>query len=482
MPVSREVPRAPRTQRSGGQKLVLVLGSIVVLACIAGAALVGFAWYKVGTRTTFKVDSLTPQPKGAANFLVVGVDSDAGVSKSNPITNEREDSKNTDTIMVLRLDPSTGRGSLLSIPRDLYVPIADTGQTHRINYARGISKDALVKTVQSTLGIPINHYIEIDFKGFQGLVDAVDGVPVYFPEAVQDGHTGLQAEAGCTTLSGGQALALVRSRYLETRNAAGEWVADPTSDFGRMKRQQAFIRSLAARALSKGTGDPIAALQLLSSATGSIGTSSSLNNDQLIEIARRFRNLGPGSLDTYSLPVDPDKVDDNQDVLRLRAADAEPVLAIFRGTTVQEQAGASSPTVPVLLPSQINVKVLNGSGVAGLAKKDADQFAALGFKITGTGNATSSEFASTKVLYAAGGEAAASVVAQAFGASVQQALDKTLDGSAIVIVLGKDRLQIKSAATATVAPSPTDSVVTTAVPVVTAPAGAGPVDPAAACG
>ena len=480
MPDRREPSRAPRTKRTGGQKLVVVLGSVVVLACLAGAALVGFAWYKVDNRTTFKVDSLTPQPKGAANFLVVGVDSDAGLSKSNPITNERDDSKNTDTIMVLRLDPSTGRGSLLSIPRDLYVPIADTGQTHRINYARGISKDALVKTVQSALGIPINHYIEVDFKGFQGLVDAVDGVPVYFPAAVQDGHTGLHADAGCTTLDGGQALALVRSRYLETLNSSGQWVADPTSDFGRMKRQQAFIRSLAARALSKGTGDPVTALQLLSSATGSIGTSSSLNNDQLVEIARRFRNLGPGSLDTYSLPVDPDKVDDGQDVLRLRATDAEPVLAIFRGTTVQEVAGAASPTVPVLLPNQINIKVLNGSGVAGLAKKDADALAALGFKITGTGNATSSEFATTKILYASGGDAAARVVAQSYSGSVQQALDKTLDGSAIVVVLGKDQLPLKTTAAIAPAPSPENPVVTTAAPVVSAPTGAA--DPAAACG
>ncbi len=481
-------PRGPsrplKTKRTAGQFFVVALGSLVVLACVVGAVFVGFAWYKIDNRATFTVDSLTPQAKGAANFLIVGVDSAAGISKSNPITNQRDDSKNTDTIMVLRLDQSTGRGSLMSIPRDLYVPIAGTGATHRINWARGISKDTLVKTIKGALNIDINHYIEIDFKGFEDLVNAVDGVPVYFPKSVRDAHTGLAADAGCTTLSGGQALALVRSRYLEELGDDGQWHEDLSSDFGRIKRQQSFIRSLVKRALAAGTGDPITALQLLTSATGNIGTSSTLDNDKLVALARRFKSLGPGSLDTYSLPVDPIKVDDGQDVLQLRATEAEKTLSIFRGTTAQEQAGASSATVPKLTPQQISVKVLNGSGIAGLAKKDGDLLAAQGFKITSTGNATSSEYAATKILFAAGGEAGAAVVAEGFAGSVQQALDKTLDGSSIVIVLGKDQLAVKSAAT-TAAPTVSNSGGASATPTdtaVTVPAAAGAADPAASCG
>ena len=309
VPPRRSAPRQPATPvgRTVRQRAILTLTSSVIVFCLLGVAFVGYAYYQLNNRTTFAVKSLTPLSNSQANFLLVGVDSATGIDKTNPITNDRRDSANTDTIMILHLDQITGRGSLLSIPRDLYVPIAGTPYTDRINVARGLTngRDALVKTIKAALNIDINHYVEVDFKGFLGIVNAVDGVPFYFAKPSRDANTGLNVERGCVTLDGAMALALVRSRHLEEQAADGSWAKDLSSDFGRIKRQQQFIRSLTKRALSKASGNPFTALQLLNGTLSAVGTSQTLSNDDLLSLAKRFKNLGPASLDTYTLPTDP---------------------------------------------------------------------------------------------------------------------------------------------------------------------------------
>jgi LCP family protein required for cell wall assembly len=177
-------------------------------------------------------DTEPPALSAPINVLVVGVD-------TRPDGEEVSGSR-TDTIAVVRLDPNGPRLTVLSIPRDLYVPI-DGGGEDRINSAFAAGPDALVRTVADVLGVEINHYMEIDFAGFARLVDLAGGVDVSFDAPVRDRNTGFTAEAGCAHLDGEQALAYVRSRHFETFDAAtGEWVQDPTSDLGRIARQQDF--------------------------------------------------------------------------------------------------------------------------------------------------------------------------------------------------------------------------------------------------
>jgi LCP family protein required for cell wall assembly len=171
------------------------------------------------------------------NVLVVGVD-------SRPEGDEVSGSR-TDTIAVVRLDPTGPRLTVVSIPRDLYVPI-DGGGEDRINSALAAGRDVLVRTVSDVLAVEINHYMEIDFAGFARLVDLAGGVDVSFDTAVRDRNTGFAAEVGCAHLDGQQALAYVRWRLFEAFDAAtGKWVQDPTSDLGRIARQQDFgVRAL----------------------------------------------------------------------------------------------------------------------------------------------------------------------------------------------------------------------------------------------
>jgi LCP family protein required for cell wall assembly len=177
-------------------------------------------------------DTEPPALAAPINVLVVGVD-------TRPDGGEVSGSR-TDTIAVVRLDPDGPRVTVVSIPRDLYVPI-DGGGEARINSALGRGRDALVATVGDTLDVEINHYMEIDFAGFARLVDLAGGVDISFDAPVRDRNTGFVADAGCAHLDGQQALAYVRARRFETYDATSDtWVRDPTSDLGRIARQQDF--------------------------------------------------------------------------------------------------------------------------------------------------------------------------------------------------------------------------------------------------
>ena len=129
--------------------------------------------------------------------------------------------KRSDTILLVRIDPVAGTVKMLSFPRDLWVPIADTGQNDRINAAYGRGRQVLVDTIRKDFGVDVNNYIEVDFRGFKGLVDALGGVPMYFDTAMRDSNTGLNiTQPGCVTLNGDEALAFARSRHLQFKDGA----------------------------------------------------------------------------------------------------------------------------------------------------------------------------------------------------------------------------------------------------------------------
>ena len=182
-------------------------------------------------------------PTAPSNFLVVGSDSRAGL---DDLTNfGAVGGARGDVVMIVRLDPKTSEAEMLSIPRDLYVDIPGNGM-NKINaaYAFG-GPPLLVETVRENLGIEINHYVEIDFVGFQALVDELGGIEIAFPYQARDLKSGLDVGSGSQTLNGDQALAYARSRsYQELQN--GSWVSVDANDIGRTARQQEVIRAIVA--------------------------------------------------------------------------------------------------------------------------------------------------------------------------------------------------------------------------------------------
>ena len=179
----------------------------------------------------------------------------------------------------------------------------------------------LVATIAATFGIEINHYVAIDFAGFQDLVDLAGGVDVPFETAVRDRHTGFVAEAGCQHLDGAEALAYVRARYLERfDSASGTWKNDPVSDLGRIARQQDLIRRMytAVLAANYGVTDELA---ILTDVVDDITVDDGLDLDGLRSLFATARTIGAAGFVSYSL----------SDVVRAQTIDGNAVLIATGG-------------------------------------------------------------------------------------------------------------------------------------------------------
>jgi LCP family protein required for cell wall assembly len=242
--------------------------------------------------------------------------------------------------MLLHVDPDETTAALLSLPRDLWVPIAGQDRSQRINTAINEGgPQLLIDTIAETFDLDVHHYVEVDFAGFYDLVDAIDGVPVYFAEPARDPDSLLDVpEAGCVTLDAAQALAYARSRHYEFYRD-GRWHTDGSGDLGRITRQQDFIRRALHRAVSRGARNPAVLKELIDVAVGTVTIDDELTPGDLLALGSRFRSFNPDTLVTYSLPVD-DVVIRGAAVLRVRESEAEAVLAVFRGSPV---GGAVAP-------------------------------------------------------------------------------------------------------------------------------------------
>ncbi len=218
---------------------VLVVGLWVGLLLWAGLA----AWGKV-TRVDAIPDGDRPSAGKGTNVLLVGSDSRAGLSSAQAKKLKTGGSNiagsRTDSIMVLHM-PSSGEPTLVSLPRDTYVPIPGH-RSNKINAAFSFGPKVLTQTVENVTGLRIDHYMEIGFGGFAGVVDSVGGVQMCLPKAMNDPYAHINLKAGCQNLGGVNALGYVRSRHV-----------DATSDLARVKRQREFLGALTKKVASPST-------------------------------------------------------------------------------------------------------------------------------------------------------------------------------------------------------------------------------------
>jgi len=327
------------------------IAGLVALAIVAGAGATGMnlavrrAMGSV-TRAADATESLTPLNGQFVNYLLVGSDSREGASESDEdfaVVGDEGDvsGRRSDTLMVLHHDLATGTLSLLSIPRDLWVKIGNGDSSQRVNTAYQEGRDVLVRTVQNSLGIPVHHYLEVDFRGFKTIVDAVGGVEVCVEHLSRDRNTGLYLRAGCHRLDGVRALAYARSRKFEER-INDEWVRDGTGDLGRASRQRGFVEALARSAATGVADNPFQA-----GIAANEGLSALVVDDRL-DLVSMMRSLLPSmasGVGSYSLPVVFDRVGEAS-VLRLgKGSDA--VLAFFAGAGPAPRQNDDQPDEPV---------------------------------------------------------------------------------------------------------------------------------------
>jgi LCP family protein required for cell wall assembly len=295
-----------------------MLVPLLLLALVLGVVYKAYSAYNKIERIDL-TDVLDPVSGDATNYLLVGSDSR---DELDPEGNSGVTGRRSDTLIVLRTTPEGS--AMMSIPRDLWVTVAETGKQGRINGAYNAGPANLVQTVKDNLGIPINHYMEVGFGSFAGLVDAIGGVTINFPHPAHDDQSGLVVDtAGDVTLNGQQALAYARSRHY-TETIDGEQVTEPTADLGRQQRQQVFLRTALAEVGA--TRNPLTLLRVADAMSSELIIDSGLGFGEAISFVRK---LGSGDPLTVILPTEGVRKGDAA-VLELVEPDAQVVLAGFR--------------------------------------------------------------------------------------------------------------------------------------------------------
>lgn len=259
-----------------------------------------------------------PSVDGAVNVLLVGSDAQPGVP-----------GRRADTIAVLRLQPD-GSVRVLSIPRDLW----DPGSRQRISQSYEGGPRALLQTVARITGIPVDHYVEMEFLGFVRLVDEVGGLPLKIDTALRDDLSGLRLQPdSCRRLDGATALALVRSRHLEYRDGKGKWQVIGDGDIGRIARGQALLNQAAGMLARSGT-DPASIDRLTRLLADHATLDDGLSLTRLATLARRLAAAGPARTSTETVPTHPATAPDGSAVLELDQG-VEPLFSRY---------GAPGPT------------------------------------------------------------------------------------------------------------------------------------------
>ena len=280
----------------------------------------------------------------ARNFLLVGTDNNACVdpdSKYAPYLLGRADfGERADVIQMWRVNTDTGAIAALSFPRDLYVRL-DGGRRGRINTAFDVEDpNRLISTIRSNFGIDTDHYVQIDFCAFKNLVDSVDGVGIPFSSPVRDRGTGLEiTTSGCSTLNGDDALAYVRSRKLEFERPSGSdnWMIDPSSDWGRIARQQDFIKRTLATVVNSGLTSPSVAGALIETNADQVVTDSNLSVATMLGFANILRSVDTSNARSYQIDA-AGRIVGGQSVLipTLQNSAMRSILDIFQGDSLIE--------------------------------------------------------------------------------------------------------------------------------------------------
>ncbi|MFC7327501.1 LCP family protein [Marinactinospora rubrisoli] len=390
---------------------------------------------------------------GAVNILVIGSDVRTG---ENADYGEAEGER-PDTLVIAHISPDQNSATLVNLPRDSYLDLpacaatddkpgydAHTGMIGEAMSLGGVS--CLWTTVEQLTGIHIDHFVSVDFTGFKGMVDAIGGVDMCIPQAIQDDKAHLDLEAGEQTLNGEQALGYVRSRY-----AQGDG-----SDIGRIERQQEFMGAMLRQVMSSEVlASPSNLYAFLGSVTDSITTDDEFTVDAMADIAIAMREVDMASVRFMTVPNGPHPMDEN------RIAWTEPEAGELFQAIAQDvdlsgedegggggggggggqseeggSGGGAAAETPEVSPGDVSVEILNGTDISGLAGQVSELLGAEGFVVAGTGNPADGPSDTTTVYYGPGQESHATAVADQL-ASATTAENPAL-GTTVQLVLGAD--------------------------------------------
>jgi LCP family protein required for cell wall assembly len=392
-----------------------------------------------------KVDIAAPPPEGA-NYLLIGSDTRKFVKNQgdeDAFGNPRDEGgQRSDTMMVVHVEPGAHRTLVVSIPRDLIVQIPGQGRT-LINAAFNAGPDKVIETLKVNFNIEINHYLEVDFETFRGIVKAVGDVPVYVPYPARDWDSGKGVNptgmytpvGGCLRLDGNAALAYVRSRHLQYYSSVQKkWLtADPRSDLDRITRQQDFMRKIAGIAVQKSLNNPLTANDVADRVLENLKIDQNLSKDDIFSLIDAFRTVDPNDPNSVNFQTFPN-VPDNQNVHLLPKFPEAQTMA----SRLMDFSGDTALPTPTASPQNITVRVLNGSGKSGVAKSVLEQLVRQGFASAGAGNEQRGTIERSEVRYAPGKKAEGKAVLTYIKPQARLVEDPALKGATVAVVVGTD--------------------------------------------
>lgn len=252
--------------------------------------------------TLSRIDALPDYSERVANtpgtnWLIVGSDSREGLTPEEQaeLTTGDVEGRRTDTIMLLHIPglAAEGQPTLVSLPRDSSVPLPDSGERVKLNAAYAIGGPPLLaQTVETVTGVHVDHYAEIGFGGFAGIVDDIGGVELCLSEPISDPLAGIDLSAGCQELSGPEALGYVRTR------------ASANGDLDRVTRQREFLGALLSKATSPAVlANPFRAIPLITGVPDALTVD---NGDHVWHLARlgwAMRGISSGGVVTTTVPI-----------------------------------------------------------------------------------------------------------------------------------------------------------------------------------
>ena len=420
----------------------------------------------VGTAGRPAVD---PRAGDSMNILVVGSDNRDGLSqrqRSSLHLGSLDYGNHTDTMMLVHIGKNTEHVSVIGFPRDSVVTIPEctdaTGKKRgevrtRINeaFSRG-GGSCLIATIEKATDIKIDHYVEVSFTAFLGMVDAVDGVDVCLAKPLKDNpkYTSLDLPAGRSTLDGAMALDFVRARHID-------------SDFGRIDRQQQFLAALLQKASSAGTlTNPVALNNLVSAALTNTKVDETLDRDAILALAGRMAGIKFSQIEFPKIPIADAAYTEPTTgatwLVKWDDAGARTLFESIRSDTqitarVDPAATPSPAPTATVSTSQIRVAVLNGTTIKGLGGTVSTALADLGYRITSSAKtAKQTDYASTLIRFDPRYAESVKTVTATFPGSTTKAVEGL--GRTIQVIVGADYTGVTPPAVRGAAkPAPTTS-------------------------
>jgi LCP family protein required for cell wall assembly len=467
-----------RTQpgRRSGHSLAQKLAawtSVVVVAVLVAGTLTAYAKYRSFWDSIKRIDvaglvgNQPPKLNNAENILLIGSDTRVGQNGIGGSAAETPGGR-SDTLMLLHISPGHHEATVISIPRETMVPIlncppsdgtagqqAQPGQVELINAALDFGGPVCTwKTFEYVTGIHLDHFIMLDFTGFEQIINDLGGVTVCLPFAVDDPQSGLDLSAGRHHVFGHEALAFWR-----TREGLGTG-----SDIQRITRDQYLMVALVQGMEHSGLlHKPTEILKVVRDATNAMTTDSELDQTAMLQIAESLQGLTSSDVQFITAPNIPYPPDQNNVEFEQPQAD-QLFNAIQHDTTLPSSKGkksskkASTPTLDSTSPSKVNVQVLNGSGIQGEAAQAGSDLTGEGFNVVGTGDANNFSYTTNMIEYAASSDMAAVNTLKAVVPNVQVDQDSSLTPGTVVLIIGSDFSSLNPAPSSSTSPSATPSV------------------------